>query len=479
MSISHVYAPLAVFFTAIILFDIRLTSGPANAFILYSQVIATTFSLDANGGIPLDQVIANGTFNKSDLLMKIYKFPYDIFNLNFIANYLHPICFSPRIDTPSVLFLEYGVAFFPLILIIITVVVLKLKECCCNRLNITSRGKTVKFINNRMQKVNNALLPAFASFILLSYTKFSTTSSNLMRTVTLNNTKRLHLAGQYDEKTLMYNVYLSFGIAMFSVFVAVTPLLLLDFPLRFIEWIISKSTTLTKIYPSTRIHILLDTFQGCYKKDTRFFAGLYFLCRLVVTLSYVYCETWTERFIIQQLTVTVVVILLALFKPYRTELNFVNYVDILIFSNLAILNCTSFYLYIVYAFNPTESSLRYTAIFILQYTGVFFPLFYIIGYITWYWKKMRATNWEFKRLSTDSEDLDGAIFDRAKKGNEYRQSTQPSACDLHIGPQSDASSSILVWNRKKNSRGSYQSVQLLSAKDCQSGENSVIRSRMM
>ena len=46
--VLSVYLPLLIFFAVIILFSIRLTTGPANSFIVYSQVIARTFDLNAD-----------------------------------------------------------------------------------------------------------------------------------------------------------------------------------------------------------------------------------------------------------------------------------------------------------------------------------------------------------------------------------------------------------------------------------------------
>ena len=412
------YLPLCLLFTVIIIFDIRMTTGPANAFILYSQLITTMFSLDANGGIPLSKIVSDS----SDLLMDIYKIPYDIFNLNIRINYFDLICLSPRMDTTAVFCLQYGIAFAPLLMILITITVLKVKECCCGGINFSSQTKVAIFLKNRIKNINNALLPAFATFILFSYTKFAVISSNLMRSDRLkgDNISRLYFAGQHDENSIPYKLYRSIGIIMFSVFVALTPLLLLDYPLRFFEWIVSQNSILTRLYPNIKIHILLDTFQGCYKKNARFFAGLYFLCRLVVTVAYSYCETWVERFVIQQLTITTIIILLALLRPYKVELNFVNYVDMLIFSNLAFLNCLSFLLYVVYRIDVNESSSKYVVVFWFQYLAVFLPLLYMICYLIWrlYAKRILHGSRDYQPLP-NTKDFDSQIFRRSEKVNEY------------------------------------------------------------
>ena len=405
--VASVYVPLAVVFTAIIVFDIRLTTGPANAFILYSQLVTTTFKLDADGGIPISNITGN---SNAYHLSELYRIPYDIFNLNIIANYLPNFCFSSKMDTPSVLCLQYGVAIFPLVMIGVILAVLKVKDwCLCTRPYCTSDSRLVRFIQGRVSVINNALLPSFASFVLLSYTKFSTVSYLLMNTVKSgDNVRRLYLDAQYDSKSIEYKAYMSTGIAMLTIFTLATPVILLDFPLRVVQYSVSKSQFLSRIYPATTIHILLDTFQGCYKKNTRFFAGLYFLCRLAVTVSYAYCDTWLQRFVIQQLIVTFIIVLLAIFKPYRSDLNFVNYVDILIFSNLALLNCLSFYLYVF--FDRSYSNLETKFVFYFQYIAVFFPLIYMACYIIWCLWKNRRTN--VTQSNSILEELDTIMHDR-------------------------------------------------------------------
>ena len=236
--IASVYIPLAFLFTILISFDIRLTTGPANAFILYCQIITTTFGLDADGGIPLDTLTKNNT----ETLIKFYNIPYGILNLNFIENFLPSICFSSTWNTLDILLLQYGVAFFPLLMIVIIVICLRIKETCWRCNSVQTKSGCSKYLDSKIKKVNNALLPAFAAFLLLAYTKVSLISSYLMSTMYLKDENgsaiepsRLYLAGQYSTNDSVYYYYTVPALFMCFTFVALTPLLLLDFPLRALE----------------------------------------------------------------------------------------------------------------------------------------------------------------------------------------------------------------------------------------------------
>lgn len=111
------------------------------------------------------------------------------------------------------------------------------------------------------------------------------------------------------------------------------------------------------------------------------FAGLYLIFRLVINVSYVF-TTWLAQYIVQQIVCTVFIVLLAICQPYNEEKKLFNYVDILIFGDLAIINALSLYLY-SYSQNHPGLPPPHAA-FVIQYTLVFLPLAYMTTYVTWY-----------------------------------------------------------------------------------------------
>jgi hypothetical protein len=462
--VGSVYVPLAALFAALIVFDIRLTTGPANAFIIYCQVVSSTFSLNADGQL---NKLAVGE-HPYEALLQSYKFIYGVFNLEFIENLLPPFCLSQNFNTLSVLLLDYGVAFFPLVMIVIVVVCLKLMECCprsccpVNRLSARCR------LWNR--SIKEALLPAFAVFILLSYTKLSLTSSYLVGSWNLideNGKKiypaRVYYAGQLVVSAPKYiHAYLVPALFIFITFVGFTPLLLLFYPLKAIELCLSRIHFLWRFYPIDKVNFFLDTFQGCYRNNMRFFPGIYFLFRLAINFVYLFTRSWVQQFMGQQIACVIMITLIAVFRPYNKENNLFNYVDTLIFADLAVLNALSQYMY-TSSRNGLPPSL---STFVLQYILVFLPLVYMLMYILWYvlvgrnkgarknlYSKFKLCLMRlrlFKPLSNDfrnsynsdvitrtdysvpdsgtqdnddnddDDDDDGALFTRAEATNQYR-----------------------------------------------------------
>ena len=387
--IASVYLPLAALFTILIVFDIRLTTGPANAFILYCQVVTSTFDLNADGGIP--------TVSAAERTMwYVYRLPFGIFNLKFIESVIPPICFTtnPKFNTLSVLLLDYIVALFPLLMIILAVVGLKISESCNKRLGdqhrrrllSISRLASVLSIRNKKKKISDALLPAFASFVLLSYNKFSTTSAYILTTQNPISQSgeslypdRIYFASQLTTSSADYLLYYIPALLVFMTIVPFTPLVLLEYPLKAVEWGIVRVKILRRLYPIDKVHLFLNMFQGCYRNRMRFFAGLYFMFRFIINLTYIVTDNWLQQFLVQQIATTVMIALLAIFQPYEWWI--LNYVDILIFTNMALLNSVSFYLYSFAKVDPNLNPSHFAIA--IQYMLVFLPLIYMVSYIIW------------------------------------------------------------------------------------------------
>ena len=382
--VFSVYLPLFILFTCIVIFNVRLTTGPANAFIFYSQIVSSNFNLNADGHIPWDHFT-----NSPEALTKAYQAPYGLFNLEFIENFLHPFCLGSRLSALDILQLEYIVAASPLIMIIIVLICFKLRRCCqaCVKAAPEQVTTTTKTLLVRLRS-GESLLHVFAAFVLLSYTKFGLTSSYILNVNPVFNAggtsvghKRVYYAGHYSLSESEY--IFRYCIPSYIVFIAIAipPLFLFGYPLIWFEKCLVRIPCLWKLYPADKVQILLDTFQGCYKDKMRFFAGMYFLFRFVINISYILTNDWTQRFMVQQIVCIIFVIIIALCRPYRDEKWIFNYVDLLIFANLGIINTLSLYLYNYTQSNPGRDVP--TTAFTLQYILVFLPLLYMITYVVW------------------------------------------------------------------------------------------------
>ena len=89
-------------------------------------------------------------------------------------------------------------------------------------------------------------------------------------------------------------------------------------------------------------------------------------------------------------------------QPYNKQNEIFNRIDVLIFTNLAIVNGLTIYLYEYSVNNPKADTLPASA-FVIEYILVFLPLIYIIGYILWentkpYHKKLPCCKYYKRRF---------------------------------------------------------------------------------
>ena len=252
---------------------------------------------------------------------------------------------------------------------------------------------------------------------------------------------------------------------MIVFFVALPPLLLLG-PLQWLDrLIVSKCYPIRRYWPADKINILLDTFQGCYKPRMRFFAAVYFMFRIAIFVTLATSENSLQLYTIQQVLCCTVIAFLAILQPYRK--NFFNYIDTLMFLNLAVLNALDMYIFVESIKDPPEQP---KAAFISQYILIYLPLLYVISYLLWYF--VTACGHKIKHflkrsylfccicchnhlnyiplMDSASGTMQNSVrntsllFERAEEGNTYQPSPSlQRAIDAH-------------WNHQ--GQGTYQSI---------------------
>ena len=383
--ISLTYIPHLVLFLFIIYFDIRVMSGPAVGFILYAQLVGAGLFDLGNGNLSYT--------NSGDIppkLEKAYQIVYGIFNLDSLSQLMDPFCVNVNFSALDVISLDFAIAVFPLCLIIVIRLILRLKSIKFRDRRKGIRDTTTVDALQSVEKVRGkTLLHPFIAFMYLSYTKFSITSAKLLATTQLFdengkgfNPRLVYYAGQYTFNNPHY--FFPYGLIALLVlifFAALLPLLLLG-PFQFIDWLIDKPRFegFRRYWPSIRVHIFLDAFQGCYKPNRRYFAGIYFLFRLIMFILFAFTGNEISNLLWQQLFCTIMIVLVAFFQPYKIK--FYNYVDILIFLNLAAINAISIYFYTRHVEN-VRSEFPIT-MFVFGLILIWLPLVYMLLYLSWW-----------------------------------------------------------------------------------------------
>ena len=378
--------PVTIFLFIIMLFHISVTRGSVNSFVLFAQLVTTTFEITGDGTIPLQTITSS-----ANRLTKAYHVLYNFWNLNFFISVTGNFCLCPKLNTITVLSFHYFLAFYSLSLIFVFYGLVRLYEHGIQP--FYSLGKPIhrllRFFRQQWN-LSRSTVDAFSTFLVLSSTKFTVVSVYLLAVVTYINT-----GGAKPSRLLYFQgdmVYLSpehipfFVLAVFVMifFVVVPTLLLLVYPLRLLDLLLARLGYCGRLLrPGHRMNLFLDTFQGCFKdgtdgtRDCRYFAGVYFLLRTILFTTYGYPGIWFTQYLVQQLVCTVAILLFAIIRPYKKD--FYNNLDATILGILATINAISMYnLY----FTSQGFTLSSSA-FAIQYILIYCPLFYLICYVAW------------------------------------------------------------------------------------------------
>ena len=109
-----------MFYLIIVTFQVSATSGPLNVFIFSAQMIAST--LNTHNSL----FIAYASQSWFQVMQKILLIFYSVWNLDFFHSVIPPFCLSENITIFHVLAMQYLPAFYPLLLIIVTYILIEL-----------------------------------------------------------------------------------------------------------------------------------------------------------------------------------------------------------------------------------------------------------------------------------------------------------------------------------------------------------------
>ena len=193
--IAVAFGPLTLFLFIIFLFKISATSPPLVAFVLTCQIITAP----VNVRILLVSTEGNAVANT---LVRIMTSVYGIWNLDFFRTLLPPICL--QLTPLQTLLLDYAIAFYHLVLILIIYLVQvrnyrivvwllsPIRRCC--------------FRFRRQWDVRKSTIDVFTSFTFLSFVKFLSVSSDILVSVHPHDVhgKSLETSYLYFNPTIKY-----------------------------------------------------------------------------------------------------------------------------------------------------------------------------------------------------------------------------------------------------------------------------------
>ena len=326
--VAIAFAPLTIFLVLVLCCRISATSPQLYAFVTYSQAL----SYPANVRLVLF-LVNKKSYPCGSIVVRILLAIYGFWNLDFFRTLIpHKICL--KVNTLQALALEYGIAFYPLALIIVTYVLIELHDHNFRLMVWVWKPFHRCFARFRQQwDIRTSIIDAFATFLLLSNIKFLSVSLDLLTPTHVYNMNE-SVVGMYlyydasieyfGKKHLPYAILAVFVVLTFILF----PLmLLLLYPMRCFQRCLGLCGVRWHA-----LHVFVDAFQGCYKdgtngtRDCRYFAGVYYVMRLLLCI--LFALTRNVAFYAVALFVLIgVAMLLVVIQPYKTEFAAYNVVD--------------------------------------------------------------------------------------------------------------------------------------------------------
>ena len=319
--------PVTIIFVVVIFFNITFTSGNINGFLFFAQVVPT-LRVTAGGIIPLTSKID-----------KIVLFIYHHFNLNPLVLEDMSFCLYKNASALDIMAISYITLVYAFLLTIgIAYLMNKFKfyKCC-------------KF-QKKNETVQGSIIHGLSSFLILCYAKCTQTSIMLITYVTIRGK-----GAQPKYRAAFYNgaihwfgkehlTYAIPAIVMLILIAIIPPILLLVYPIHYKVLSLLKISEIRCIKiifrPLEKLKPMLDSFQGRFKDEFRFFSGLYFLNRLIILLN-TSLNSFHEIYFILSIHLLVLLVLHAICQPYKKRIH--NIVDTLLLVDLAAINAITTY----------------------------------------------------------------------------------------------------------------------------------------
>ena len=369
--------PVTVIFITVIVLNISFTSGAVNGFIFFCQVLISLY-IDGNGFITFSPSLAT--------LTRGYQLIYGIFNFDMFQIDPLSFCLWPNASALDMLAFKYITIVYALLLVILVIWFMRKFHRFTKYFGTCCRITTVK----------TSIIHGVSAFLILCYSQCLKISLNLLSRYNIGTrcssniivSNRVMLNGNivyFSREHLPYALPALFCLLTMGIF---PPLLLLAYPLSNkvlaffrLEESRAMNLILHKI-PINRLKPLLDSLQGCFKDNLRFFAGLYFLYRSIPLLFDTLIPSYSAFYTAVEVFIIVILALHAFFQPYTHRQH--NMIDTLLFADLAVINMITFIHYFVFT-NMTagrQSLTEYiTPTVAVQLVLIYLPLLVAVVYI--------------------------------------------------------------------------------------------------
>ena len=390
------FIPVTFFYFIVLVFNINVTSTRLHGVVWYSQ--ALSMPVLARLIMPILSINAPALLTPTRIIFIFYSF----WNLDILRSVLPDICLN--VTTLQALALDYLVALYPFLLILISYFIIELhdRKFMC----IVTAWKPFKKLLTMFHTsydVRTSVIDSFATFFLLAHVKIISVTTDLLTPTQINQLgSNISTFGVYYSPTVQYFgdehlPYAILALVILTMFVITPTVVSFLYPFQLFQKFLS-------FFPFNwhLLHAFVDSFQGCYKDgtepgtfDCRCFSALTLLLRIIIFV--IYGLTLSGVFFVYA-SILLVIFLIAIIniQPYKKLSVRYPSTDSTFFIFLSLV-------FILFLGRETAmtSKIEHIVMTISGFVFAFIPLVYIIILITsWLVTsfKKRQTN-TFVRLS--------------------------------------------------------------------------------
>ena len=371
--VAAAFIPLTLFYLTTVLFKLDANSPSLHCYIFLAQ----TFASSSSYRFYLIQNNATTVFHLLSIL-------FGIWNLDFFRTLYTNLCFN--VGSLTVISLEYAIAFYPFVLILITFVAVELYSRGFRFIVWVWYPFQRFFQRYRSQwNIKSSLIDVIATFLLLVYNKILNTNFDLLRYTDTFDSKGNFLGRYlfYDGTIEYFNnhhrYYGAMAIVFLTIFNILPLLLLLLYPMQWFQWCLNRFKL-----SYVGLHILIDSFTGCYKdgmepgtRDCRYFAALFLFLRILYLVAVI--SGGLSYYVILGFAYAVFIFLFVWCRPYKEKFSKYNTISVILLLVGLAFNITLMARFVGDIFQ--YQSLVTGAIF---YTLVAIPTCYFVGLIAWW-----------------------------------------------------------------------------------------------
>ena len=201
---------------------------------VHNKIVVYTTRLNENFHMYIENELTGFPYVALQVLLVLC----GIWSLDFFRSVIPPFCVSSHMKTVHALALEYLVAFYPIFLILITSVCIKLHDNNFRSIVWLWKPFHRHFAHLRRRWDSTAsIINAFTTFLLLSFSKILFVSFTLLHTFTLNYDNIpskcvLYFDSTVECHTQEYNILSAIAFCVLVIFIICPTILLILYPTR-------------------------------------------------------------------------------------------------------------------------------------------------------------------------------------------------------------------------------------------------------